>query len=41
MIRDALGADYARTYLRAKREESRGSHLTVSAWETEHYLEQY
>ena len=41
VIRDALGADYASAYLRAKREEWRQYHLTVSAWETEHYLEQY
>jgi glutamine synthetase len=41
VILDALGADYATTYLRAKREEWRQYHLTVSPWETEHYLEQY
>ena len=41
VILDALGADYASAYLRAKREEWRQYHLTVSPWETEHYLEQY
>jgi glutamine synthetase len=41
VLQDALGADYAATRLRAKREEWRQSRLTVSAWETEHYLEQY
>jgi len=37
----ALGAEYAATYLRAKRGEWQQYHRTVSRWETERYLEAY
>jgi glutamine synthetase len=41
VITEALGAEYAAAYLRAKREEWRQYHLSVSQWETDHYLGLY
>ena len=39
VILGALGPQYAAAYVRAKREEWRQYHLTVSPWEIEQYLE--
>ena len=41
VVKTALGEEYAAYYLRVKREEWRQYHLSVSAWETDHYLGLY
>jgi glutamine synthetase len=41
VLMGALGPEFAAMYLRAKREEWRQYHLTVSPWETEQYLGVY
>ena len=41
VVLDALGEEYAETYLAVKREEWRQYHQSVSAWETDTYLPVY
>jgi glutamine synthetase len=41
VIMDALGRDYAQTYLRSRREEWQSYHNSVSAWEIQNYLGVY
>jgi glutamine synthetase len=41
VILDALGRDYAQAYIRARREEWKSYHNSVSAWEIQNYLGVY
>ncbi|MDB5076645.1 MAG: glutamine synthetase, type [Chloroflexi bacterium] len=41
VVRSALGADFARTYIAAKREEWESYHSAVSQWEIDNYLDIY
>jgi glutamine synthetase len=41
VVRGALGEDYAKEYLRVKREEWREYNQTVSEWERDRYLPTY
>jgi glutamine synthetase len=41
LLQEAIGLEYAQYYQRAKSEEWRAYHQSVSAWETENYLKLY
>jgi glutamine synthetase len=41
VILDALGREYAQTYIRARREEWQAYHNSVSGWEVQNYLGVY
>ena len=41
VLREALGADYAATYIAAKREEWEDYHNAVSQWEVDRYIDLY
>lgn len=41
VVQEALGAEYAKQYIRVKREEWHSHNRTVTPWEREHYLATY